>query len=203
MFPSCSISSRSLEMALSDALFRGKIYVASLVSVPSPTMEPLSALIQKVPVKIRKDILASCVVFPKTASLSGDNPLVTHVMEPTGLDNYEHLKKFVREHPEFISLSLRDDLLLTLQVLKEIHEELQLDKFDGIQIYRGGLDVLLIVNKGRQSGRTAYVEINDYRRRLHQLLNPEFSPWFIAIISAGAVAAAMAAFQLWMARPPH
>jgi hypothetical protein len=42
------------------------------------------------------------------------------------------------------------------------------DKFDCIQIYRGGLDILRIEMTKNKCGRSAYIEINDYRRRLAQ-----------------------------------
>jgi hypothetical protein len=38
-------------------------------------------------------------------------------------------------------------------------------RFDRIVIYRGGLDILDLALKGNKGGRSAFVEINDYRRK--------------------------------------
>lgn len=161
-------------------------------------MESLSNLLTKVPARLRKDVLASCVVFPRTKSLSEDRPAATREVE--GSWNYDELETWIRSHTEFISLIVRDDLLLTFRVLREIHEELQLEKFDCVQIYRGGLDVLHIVNRGRETGRSAYVEINDYRRRLHMLLHPDRNDLWVAIISAVIAATGALAFNLILSR---
>jgi len=40
-----------------------------------------------------------------------------------------------------------------------------LERIDMIQVYRGGLGVLRIVLKKNNIGRSAYVEINDYKRK--------------------------------------
>jgi hypothetical protein len=54
---------------------------------------------------------------------------------------------------------------LVLKVMSQVSEELQLNRFDRIVIHRGGLDILDLVLKGNKGGLSAYVEINDYRRK--------------------------------------
>ena len=43
-------------------------------------------------------------------------------------------------------------------LLEELSKELVLHKFDMVQIYKGGLDILRIVNTESQDGRSVYVE---------------------------------------------
>ena len=54
---------------------------------------------------------------------------------------------------------------MVLKVMSQVSEELQLTRFDRIVIYRGGLDILDLALKGNKGGRSAFVEINDYRRK--------------------------------------
>jgi hypothetical protein len=56
------------------------------------------------------------------------------------------------------------------------------------------------VNRGRETGRSAYVEINDYRRRLHMLLHPDRNDLWVAIISAVIAATGALAFNLILSR---
>jgi hypothetical protein len=134
-------------------------------------MDPIYALptlFKQVTNDIKRDLLCSCIVFPKTSSLKEDKPL--QVYDWDGKEKGLDIKGFidrVNNDPEYVAVSARNDLVLVLEVLNDVKEELLLDKMDSIQIYRGGVDLLLIKNKGKDgNGRSAFVEINDYRRRL-------------------------------------
>jgi len=133
--------------------------------------QKLTDVVQQVTDKIKIDTLSASFVFPKTSSLSDDTPIIT--MELQTLD-FQAIKDFVTSHPEAIALSVRDDLILILQVMQQVKDELLLDKFDCIQIYRGGLDILRITITSNKNGRSAIVEMNDYRRRLAQAI---VAPW--------------------------
>jgi len=129
----------------------------------------LSSLINRVAVEIRRDILCSGVVFPRTSSLREDKPLIT--IGYKSILDIEKILDQVRNEPEFIAVSAKNDLVLILEVLKEVKEELLLEKMDSIQIYRGGVDLLLIKNEMSDGlGRSAFIEINDYRRRLQSVI---------------------------------
>lgn len=127
----------------------------------------LSELVTQVGASLRRDVLASSVVFPRTESLKDDEPMLELLQDSLDLDA---AITYVQNHPEAVAISAREDLVLVLNILKELEEELVLNKFDQIQVYRGGLDLFRIVNKSAKSGRAAYVEINDYRRRIQGLL---------------------------------
>ena len=134
-------------------------------------MQNLKDLFSRASNRIRMDTLCSVVVFPRTASLADDTP--ESIMEVDGYIDYEKLQQNVQTDTNLISLGAREDVILILKVLSEVHDVLHLEQFDSIQIYRGGVDLLRIVNKNRKTGRSVYVEINEYRRRLHQLLYPD------------------------------
>jgi hypothetical protein len=124
---------------------------------------------------------------------------------------WNELRTFVRSHHEAIALSAREDLLMILNVMELVATELMLDKFDQIQIYRGGLDVLristgvfLLIVVGRFSilgnkvGRSVFVEINEYRRRVNTLLTrrrESYGPFIFGAIS-GLLVAAVAAYTM-------
>jgi hypothetical protein len=103
--------------------------------------------------------------------LTQNAPIFEILQEESGFD-VDRITTQVPQHPECIALSVREDLELVLRVMSNITDEIHFLKFDKIQIYRGGLDILSITFKGNNCGRSVYLEINDYRRRLHQLLRP-------------------------------
>lgn len=143
-------------------------------------MGSLKDVLLNVSKDLKRDALASCFVFPKTESLANDQPYVVY-------DNFDRLdlkaiRARVEQDVDFVAINIREDLLLVLEIIEEMKVELMLDKMDAIQIYRGGLDVLKIVIKGNKTGRCAYIEINDYKRRIIQLAkSPESSPYAYAI----------------------
>lgn len=133
-----------------------------------PALEnKLSELVTQLGANLRRDVLASSVVFPRTESLKDDHPMLELQQDSLDLDA---AISYVQSHPEAVAISAREDLVLVLNILKELEEELVLNKFDQIQVYRGGLDLFRIVNKSSTSGRAAFVEVNDYRRRIQGLL---------------------------------
>jgi hypothetical protein len=76
----------------------------------------------------------------------------------------------VTANAELLALNAVDDVLLTLRALKEIKDDAHLDQFDSIQINRGGVNLLRVVNRARDVNRSAYIEINTFRRHLHQVI---------------------------------
>jgi len=119
-------------------------------------------LFNKISVRERRDILCSSFIFPRTESLL-DEPAIN--LEVETLD-FAQILKSIDNDPEAIALCVYKDLRLILGDIQEVAEELCLDKFDSIQFYRNGLNVLRIQLKGNNCGRSVYLEINDYRRYL-------------------------------------
>lgn len=117
-------------------------------------------------VAIRRDILCSAVVFPRTISIQNDTPLKTIAV--VDVINWQEVSTSVREDTEFVPVSAKEDLFRIIDLLKEFEDELLLYKMDMIQIYRGGIDLLRISFPNNKSNRSAYVEINDYRRAIHK-----------------------------------
>ena len=81
--------------------------------------------------------------------------------------------------------------------MDELREELMLYRFDKIQIYRGGLDILCLTLQGNTSGRSVYLEINDYRRRIIAVLSPTKRDWVPIVISIAGVLVTLG-FQYWL-----
>ena len=150
------------------------------------TAYALSSLFKQVGNDTKRDVLCGCVVFPKTSSLKEDKPLQIYDWDGKDSLDFKAFIDKVNKDPEFVAVSARNDLILILDVLNEVKDELLLEKMDSIQIYRGGVDLLAIkntVNGG--NGRSAFVEINDYRRRLRTTLQSKLThqdPYLIPIV---------------------
>lgn len=157
-------------------------------------LQTLRALLVKFSKDIQRDVLAASVVFPKTDSLRDDTPIA--VIQQSSLD-FDAAIDFVKQHPELIALSAREDLVQVLGILQQVQEEMSLDQFDGVQIYRGGLDLLLIENTSRAVGRSAFIEVNDYRRRLQRVAMQQLdysnivSLLSVAMVCASAICIAL------------
>jgi hypothetical protein len=94
--------------------------------------------------------------------------------------DFVSIEKCIKEHPEAIALHVREDLLLLLSVMA-VKEELLLDKFDKVRIYRGdnnrwyllltsiAVDILRIQFPNK-CGRSAILEMTEYRRRVVSIL---------------------------------
>ena len=154
-------------------------------------------LFQKATDAIRRDALCAIVVFPRTKSVDRDEPQCT--VEKDGID-YDQVLKTIETDVNIIALSARDDLRLVIASLQLVHEELHLDQFDGIQIYRSGLHLIRIRNTDRSTGRIVYVEINDYRRRLQSLLLPPFSGMKVYLVTTGILALSSWVMAIWSSR---
>ncbi len=168
---------------------------------PSPRMDSLKGIVGMATKRMRNDALCSSVVFPRTDSLKKDDPACTLSYKSITSGIYEQVNKEVEVHPELISLNAVDDVQLVLTTLKEVHETLHLESFDMIQIYRGGVDLLRLVNESRHVNRSAYIEINQYRRSIQQFLHPQHNTqsWLsiivTAVVSAVSVVCAQQLFQ--------
>ncbi len=155
--------------------------------VNAMNLQSLQTLFQEASKPLRRDAFASIVVFPRTSLLTEDKPRM--VVKSDKKPDYDAILRQVQENPEMIALSAREDLAIILLMLKELHDELFLAQFDSIQIYRGGVDLLRIdLRTANLVDRSAYVEINEYRRRLQQYGRPEANlPVFVAGLVVGFV----------------
>ena len=142
------------------------------------SLESLIELSARVPDHIRKDILSSAFVFPQTASLTNNVPLVDIDLSEHVFD-LDRILMTIQQDVTCVALSIREDLDLVLRDMDSIKEEIPFHKFDTIQVYRGGMAVLSITFTTNHCGRSVCLEINDYRRRLHQLLVPSASKQII------------------------
>lgn len=156
-------------------------------------MESLRQLLSKVSTDVKRDVFCLIVKFPLTQSISQDTPLCEEKVEET-IDFKSIQEKIHNQH----KIIARDDLEVILDVLRDVQEELALNQFDSIQICRWGLDLLRITNTTRKVGRSVYIEINDYRGRLHQVLyksNNNTGVYIFGIACTVAIIAAQYVFS--------
>jgi len=153
---------------------------------------PLSQLFRKVSTEVRQNVLASCVVFLRTESIANSKPFVTYTIDAATESDFQQLKLKASEDVEFIAISAREDVYLTLDVLAELTNELNLHLYDRILIYRCGVNILCI-NMKRENGLSVYININDYRRCLHQVLNSKRDNSSLMVVGIIAATAALVA----------
>lgn len=153
-----------------------RIFAATPLNFPS--------VVAKTTRQMRYDVLCSCIVFPKTENISGDKPIATVHLDNGRLE-WDVIKTEVDKHSELIALGARNDLTHICNVLQEVEEVMHLDQFDNIQIYRSGLDLLRIANTKRAVGRSAYLDINEVRRRLTQAMQPPDANYVYLYVAIG------------------
>ncbi len=139
------------------------------------------SVLKRASANIKRDVLASCIQFPRTASLANDESFWEESVTNINKDTFLTLQGLLNEQPEMIAINVVEELSLIFEALKSCHETLRFDLFDTLHIYYGGVDLVRIVNNARKekpSGRSVTVEINSYRQRLHAaLLRPEQSSY--------------------------
>ncbi len=80
---------------------------------------PLS--LQDLTQEIRRNILLSCVVFPRIASLREYTPVVT--IDVSGTLDWNDIRKKVLSHQEIVAISAREDYSMITDLLEEFSEE--------------------------------------------------------------------------------
>jgi len=131
-------------------------------------------LVSKLGDDIALDICASCIVFPRTDNLSKDNPRIVYVVNPDAdvneVKGFADAKARAASEPELVALNANQDVAMALELLGKLQKHFALDKFDYVQVYRGGVDLVrldyIAKYNSRPCGRSVYFEINEYRRRL-------------------------------------
>jgi len=160
---------------------------------------PLSQLFRKVSTEVRKNVLASCVTFPRTESIANSKPLVTYTIDAATEIDFQQLRLRMSQDVELIVISARDsDVFLTLDILAELAKELNLHLFDRILIYRSGILILCIINTKRENGRSACIEIKDFQHRLYKVLDRNRNESLTLLgISVATTAVILAAATIW------
>ena len=150
--------------------------IVSAAATEIPKVTGTSVEVAKGFVKdLSRDVICSMIQFPRTSSLEKDKPAAEFIFEANEVYDYSKVEQFIETNVNLISLDARDDLQMIIQSLKKVHDELHLDNFDCIQIFRCGIDLLRITNKSRDVNRSAFIEINEYKRRLHHDIKPASS----------------------------
>ena len=138
-------------------------------SVVVVIMEPLCDLVRRTTMRKANSALCESFFFPKTDTVreSFDKAVVQldqlRSFDPGWLNHY------LTTHQELSAYGGRSDVMTVLSAMQPLINELNLDLMDGLIVYRGGLIMLAVRLTGNNSGRCAYVDIDNYRRRLETL----------------------------------
>lgn len=150
-------------------------------------MYSLTSILSKVTDKnIQRELLCDTIVFPRSKTLIDDNLIFNY--HCNGTIDYEQLNIQLNKHAQLLSRGALQDLWIVIKTLQEVHNVLQLNKFDCIQIHSCGLDLMRITNDANSCGRSVYIDINEYSKKCYQYYHPDRSNIKTAIISGVIVA---------------
>lgn len=156
-------------------------------------MNNFEILIKKASNQTRKDILRDVIVFPKTEALEENKPVSIFFYDEK--PNWESILVNVNYDEELVAINAVNDINILLGILKEIQDDLHLQQFDSIQIYRGGVNIVRVINRNKNIGRSVYIEINEYRKRLYNYMFPKNkSNNYYGIIATSFISALISAF---------
>ena len=122
----------------------------------------LTSIFLRIHDSMGKQALISALSFHTTSSLVEDVPQVVIYVER--LDDPD-LRIFVKNSDRLISLNAVSDVILMIDTLNAVNDIMHIDLFDSIHIYRGDVDLIRIIMKGRDMRRSVCVEVNEYHRR--------------------------------------
>ncbi|CAH6420358.1 Hypothetical protein UVM_LOCUS127 [uncultured virus] len=128
----------------------------------------LQELFARSSVKVRQDAMTASVTFPRSPELVDDRPFVV-VHGPGPTIDWDAARTAVETENELVALGAVPDLVCVLRVLEESCERMHWEQFDAVQLHRDGLDLLRVANRARNVGRSVYVDLGRYRRRLGDL----------------------------------
>ena len=145
------------------------LFVAIIRFIWTPNLDQvpdIAGLASSLSQPIRNHVMFSAFVFPKTQKLvEADRPMTIYEADRESLD-WKAIISFVKEDPMMIAYGVREAMCTVLENMEAINPLLRLDKFDMVQVSGSGIDLLRIVMKGNNIDRSAYIEINEYRRGL-------------------------------------
>ena len=123
-------------------------------------------------------------------ALPQDRKLKDPAMSTIELDTFDValIKEKALKDVNFVSLKMTEDLVLLINMLPFVMDGLLLHKMDELHFHLSGLVVFKVVLTGNNSGRSAVVEVNEFKRRylLPFALFPSrhpFSLFFSSVIS--------------------
>lgn len=151
---------------------------------------------------MKRGILCSSIVFPRTESLIQDNPLV--VLETNGAENQiivpeQILAKITAS--TFSTVGIAEDVRLVVNLLSGLQSELQFQAFDMVDITRSGLVLVRLMNSSNpMSGRSVLVDMTEFHRRSLQWMYPDPAPVKVACITGIIISVVTIVAQYWLSR---
>ncbi len=119
--------------------------------------------------KIDRDVaMYSSLTSSETKSGGDENPPME--LEYRYVPNFYDAIKAIDNDGPGLSVYLQKELKATLTVLKCCGELVDLKPFDQIRFYRGGLPLMTIFVTVNNCGRSACLDLNDYRANLSKVI---------------------------------
>ena len=158
-------------------------------------MESLTTLVKNLGHHTARTIIESQIVYPRTASIQTDSAMFTGEF---GNSLLEAIKQIQNDIELKAVDAVKDDAVVVLSMMEEFKDSLLISKADFVVVYKGGFDVVKLININRpNSGRSIYVEINSCRNELIRIIQTargKDTPWLEVGIAVGV--ALLVAFQL-------
>lgn len=86
--------------------------------------------------------------------------------EPCAALRLQVAPDMISRNAELHALAAVSDVQTMLRLLAEVDDVACLGQFDMFEVHRCGVTLLRVTNGQRRVNRSAYVEINDFKRRL-------------------------------------
>jgi len=114
------------------------------------------------------NIIEPYVKYTENKILNDEKCTVSYTVKTLDFDD---IKSTVGNNVELLQLNALEDIIVMLNLLKELQYKLAINKFDKIYIYRYGYCLLKIVNPDKNTGYSVSISTNDYKRQLLNLYN--------------------------------
>lgn len=126
-------------------------------------MYSLQTLYTQSPKTVRVDAFLHVLHFRQTRTPS-QTPLLSYTMK--GDVDYDVIQAEVAANQDMILFGAVEDTVIVLDALKQVHDHMALKQYDRIEVTRGGVMLLHILQPHRVIDHFARVDVFDYRKEL-------------------------------------
>lgn len=150
----------------------------------------LGDLVSRLSSDLRRTLLCSCFTYPRAKATSESEAAVIDLPVHDVL-NFDYVRSEIEQSVEVLAHAAREDLALFVDMMETVHDEIPFERFEAVHVRRAGVLLLRLRmltrpaptprrivpddpstprsspdSPGRETGRVATVEINEYRRHI-------------------------------------
>jgi hypothetical protein len=157
---------------------------------PYLQMEPLDALMKRVPKTAAYSTLCASFRFSSTTGLP-NTALQQEVLDLAALESH------AAHDTELTAIGARNDTLAVLSALATVATDLNLSRFDGLVICRRGRVAVAVRLKQNDYGQYARLDMDDYRQQLAQQVASATFAWHTFVPLALVLSVCLFVAPVW------